>query len=173
MTSSVHLLSHGKAFVTFHNTFGTLEMLWFVQLYLFMEVGSRLVIDHLLWCTKLKVNGVKLHELWLDNHICILMTCGMYDHDWFLGLIIPYKYNRPWISYSKPTHFFENPWAMAILFQVSPWGVSQSINIWSIPKQMQSLFVEFPVLWYAQRGRNQSMAECRNLNGIFQRSKGK
>ena len=62
---------------------------------------------------------------------------------------------------------------MAILFQVSPWGVSQSINIWSIPKQMQSLFVEFSVLWYAQRGRNQSMAECRNLNGIFQRSKGK
>ena len=63
MTGSVHLLSHGKAFVTFHNTFGTLDMLWFVQLYLFMEVGSRLVIDHLLWCTKRKVNGVKLHEL--------------------------------------------------------------------------------------------------------------
>ena len=63
MTSSVHLLSHGKAFVTFHNTFGTLDMLWFVQLYLFMEVGSRLVIDHLLWRTKLKVNGVKLQEL--------------------------------------------------------------------------------------------------------------
>ena len=40
---------------------------------------------------------------------------------------------------------------MTILFQVSPWGVSQSISIWSIPKQMQSLFVEFPVLWYAQR----------------------
>ena len=63
MTSSVHLLSHGKTFVTFHNTFETLDMLWFVQLYLFMEVGSRLVIDHLLWRTKLKVNGVKLHEL--------------------------------------------------------------------------------------------------------------
>ena len=63
MTSSVHLLSRGRAFVTFHNTFGTLDMLWFVQLYLFMEVGSRLVIDHLLWRTKLKVNGVKLHEL--------------------------------------------------------------------------------------------------------------
>ena len=63
MTSSVHLLSRGRAFVTFHNTFGTLDMLWFVQLYLLMEVGSRLVIDHLLWRTKLKVNGVKLHEL--------------------------------------------------------------------------------------------------------------
>ena len=126
MTSSVHLLSHGRAFVTFHNTFGTLDMLWFVQLYLFMEVGSRLVIDHLLWRTRLKVNGVKLRELWLDHYICILMTCGMYDHDWFSSLIISYKYNRPWISYSKPTHFFENPWTMAILFQVSPlaYGVS-------------------------------------------------
>ena len=40
---------------------------------------------------------------------------------------------------------------MAILFQESPWGASQSINIWRIPKRMQSLFVEFPVLWYAQR----------------------
>ena len=28
MISSVHLLSHGRAFVTFHNTFGTLDMLF-------------------------------------------------------------------------------------------------------------------------------------------------
>ena len=58
MTSSVHLLSRGRAFATFHNTFGTLDMLWFVLLYLFMEVVSYLVIDHLL-----KVNEVNLHEL--------------------------------------------------------------------------------------------------------------
>ena len=63
MTSSVHLLSRGRAFFTLHNTFWTLDMLRFVQLYLFLEVGSHLVIDHLLWRTKLKVNGVKLNEL--------------------------------------------------------------------------------------------------------------
>ena len=63
MISSVHLLSRGRAFATFHNTFGTLDMLWFVLLYLFMEVVSYLVIDHLPWRTKLKVNEVNLHEL--------------------------------------------------------------------------------------------------------------
>ena len=63
MISSVHLLSRSRAFATFHNTFGTLDMLWFVLLYLFMEVVSYLVIDHLLWRTKLKVNEVNLHEL--------------------------------------------------------------------------------------------------------------
>ena len=118
-------------------------MSWFVQLYLFLEVGSRLVIDHLLWRTKLKVNGVMLHELWLDHHICIFLTCGMYDHDWFLGLIISYKYNRPWISYSKPTHFFGNRWTMAILFQVSPWGVSQAINIWLFPNKCKGFLLNF------------------------------
>ena len=41
-----------------------LDMLWFVQLYLFLEVDTRPVMDHLLWRTKLKVNGVMLHELW-------------------------------------------------------------------------------------------------------------
>ena len=78
---------------------------------------------------------------------------------------------------------------MAILFQESPWGASQSINIWRIPKRMQSLFVEFPVLcmlsaWCAKlvlktcrlnfHSPNQSILKevflmaCRNLNGRFQ-----
>ena len=44
MTSSVHLLSRGRAFVTFHNTFGRLDMLWFVLLYLFY--GGRFLPSH-------------------------------------------------------------------------------------------------------------------------------
>ena len=56
---------------------------------------------------------------------------------------------------------------MAILFQVSPWGASQSINIWRIPKRMQSLFVEFPVLWYAQRG-----AWCAGSNKLMRDGNG-
>ena len=152
VSSSVHLPLRGRAFVTFHNTFGMLDMLWFVQLYLFLEVDSRPVMDHLLWRTKFKVNGVMLHELWLDHHVCIFITCGMYDQPWLiLGSYHP-LYNRPWISYSKPTHFFENPWTMAILFLLSPWGVSQSIKIfiYSQTKSMAFCWISCPVVCSAR-----------------------
>ena len=193
VSSSVHLPLRGRAFVTFHNTFGMLDMLWFVQLYLFLEVDSRPVMDHLLWRTKFKVNGVMLHELWLDHHVCIFITCGMYDQPWLiLGSYHP-LYNRPWISYSKPTHFFENPWTMAILFLLSPWGVSQSINIFIYSQTNNGFLLNFLSCsmlsaWCAKlvlktcrlnfHGRNQNilwevfLMACRNLNGRFQRSKG-
>ena len=63
MTSSVHLLSRGRAFFYFPQYVWDVGYVAICPVIPFSEVGSRLVIDYLLWRTKLKVNRVMLHEL--------------------------------------------------------------------------------------------------------------
>ena len=78
-------------------------------------------------------------------------------------------------------------------YEVSPWGASQSIKIWRIPDKCNRFLLNFLSCgmlsaWCAKlvlktcrlnfHSRNQSILKevflmaCRNLNGIFQRSKG-